>query len=54
MVDKVGLLITTTPGDWRDYIKAFTDVWVNKLKHSNSSIKKGPSPSARMERERQF
>ena len=28
MADKVGFLITTTPGDWRDYIKAFTDVWV--------------------------
>ena len=46
MVDKVGLLITTTPGDWRDYIKAFTDVWVKKLGHSNSSIKKGPSGGA--------
>jgi hypothetical protein len=31
MVDKVGLLITTTPGDWRDYIKAFTDVWVKEV-----------------------
>jgi ABC-type uncharacterized transport system substrate-binding protein len=46
MADKVGFLITTTPGDWRDYIKAFTDVWVNKLHHSASSIKKGPSGGA--------
>jgi ABC-type uncharacterized transport system substrate-binding protein len=46
MADKVGFLITTTPGDWRDYIKAFTDVWVNKLKHSASSIKKGPPGGA--------
>ena len=30
MADKVGLLITTTPGDWIDYIDAFTDVWVKR------------------------
>ena len=46
MVDKVGFLITTTPGDWQDYIDAFTNVWVNKLKHSNNSIQKGPSGGA--------
>ena len=40
MVDKVGFLITTTPGDWNDYIQAFTDVWVNRLGHSPGSIKK--------------
>jgi hypothetical protein len=39
MVDKVGLLITTTPGDWIDYVDAFTDAWVKKLGHSNNSIK---------------
>jgi hypothetical protein len=46
MADKVGLLITTTPGDWQDYIAAFTAEWVTKLGHSNSSIKKGPSGGA--------
>ena len=46
MVDKVGFLITTTPGDWQDYIDAFTDVWVKKLGHSNNSIQKGPSGGA--------
>jgi ABC-type uncharacterized transport system substrate-binding protein len=46
MVDKVGFLITTTPGDWRDYIKAFTAVWVDKLKHSANSIKKEPNGGA--------
>ena len=46
MADKVGFLITTTPGDWQDYIDAFTDVWVNKFKHSNNSIKKGPPGGA--------
>ncbi len=46
MVDKVGLLITTTPGDWQDYIDAFTEVWVKKLGHSNNSIKKGPPGGA--------
>ena len=44
--DKVGFLITTTPGDWQDYIQAFTDVWVTRLGHSASSIKKGPSGGA--------
>ena len=47
MADKVGLLITTTPGDWIDYIDAFTDVWVKKLGHSNNSIKRVPSGGAR-------
>lgn len=46
MVDKVGFLITTTPGDWQDYIDAFTNVWVKKLGHSNNSIQKGPSGGA--------
>ena len=46
MADKVGLLITTTPGDWIDYVDAFTDVWVKKLGHSNNSIKRGPSGGA--------
>jgi ABC-type uncharacterized transport system substrate-binding protein len=46
MADKVGLLITTTPGDWQDYIAAFTDEWVKKLGHTNNSIKKGPSGGA--------
>src|SRR5689334_15499357 len=46
MADKVGLLITTTPGDWQDYVAAFTDEWVKKLGHSASSIKKLPSGGA--------
>ena len=46
MVAKVGFLITTTPGDWQDYIDAFTNVWVKKLGHSNNSIQKGPSGGA--------
>ena len=46
MADKVGLLITTTPGDWQDYIAAFTDEWVRKLGHTNNSIKKLPSGGA--------
>jgi len=46
MVDKVGLLITTTPGDWRDYVDAFTNVWV-KLGHSSNSIMRLPSGGAR-------
>jgi ABC-type uncharacterized transport system substrate-binding protein len=49
MADKVGLLITTTPGDWIDYVDAFTDVWVKKLGHSNNSIKRLPSGGARGE-----
>jgi len=47
MVDKVGFLITTTPGDWIDYSKAFTDVWVGKLKHPANSIVRGPSGGAK-------
>jgi hypothetical protein len=47
MVDKVGLLITTTPGDWNDYIQAFTNVWVRKLGHPNNSIKRMPPGGAR-------
>jgi len=43
MPDKVGLLITTTPGDWQDYIVSFTDVWVRILGHPNNSVKKLPS-----------
>jgi ABC-type uncharacterized transport system substrate-binding protein len=46
MADKVGLLITTTPGDWQDYVAAFTQEWVTKLKHTNSSIKKLPAGGA--------
>jgi ABC-type uncharacterized transport system substrate-binding protein len=46
MVDKVGFLITTTPGDWQDYIASFTDVWVRILGHPNNSIKKLPSGGA--------
>src|SRR5262252_4788272 len=46
MVDKVGFLITTTPGDWQDYIDASTNVWVKKLGHSNNSIQKRPSGGA--------
>ena len=38
MVDKVGFLITTTPGDWQDYIDAFTNVWVKKLGHSKETL----------------
>ena len=46
MADKVGLLITTTPGDWQDYIDSFTDVWVRILGHPNNSIMKLPSGGA--------
>jgi ABC-type uncharacterized transport system substrate-binding protein len=46
MVDKVGFLITTTPGDWQDYIASFTDVWVRILGHPNNSIKTLPSGGA--------
>src|SRR5215475_6938969 len=46
MPDKVGLLITTTPGDWQDYIASFTDVWVRILGHPNNSIKRLPSGGA--------
>jgi len=46
MVDKVGLLITTTPGDWQDYISAFTDVWVRQLGHPNNSIMTLPQGGA--------
>jgi ABC-type uncharacterized transport system substrate-binding protein len=49
MADKVGFLITTTPGDWQDYVQAFTDVWVTKLRHPANSIKKLPSGGARGE-----
>jgi ABC-type uncharacterized transport system substrate-binding protein len=52
MVAKVGFLITTTPGDWQDYIDAFTNVWVKKLGHSNNSIQKGPSGGAHGEDEK--
>jgi hypothetical protein len=47
MPDKVGLLITTTPGDWIDYVDAFTNVWVKKLGHPNNSIMRGPPGGAK-------